>query len=77
MSNLDESSVTFLQRDFRTIKAARVSQLMKLELVYTEITYCCIHGEHNCSSKSSGKRSNQRLGWFITAVHCLEYIYNI
>ena len=73
----DESSVTFWRRDCRTIKAARVSQPMKPGLVYAEITYCCIHGRQNYSSKSSGKRPNQRLSWFITVVHYLEYIYNI
>lgn len=57
----DESSVTFWRRDCRTIKAARVSQTIKPELVYSEITYCCIHGGRNYTSKSLGKRPNQRL----------------
>ena len=57
----NESSVTFWRRDCRRIKSARVSQTIKPELVYSEITYCCIHGGRNYSSKSSGKRPNQRL----------------
>ena len=69
----DESSVTFWKRDCRKIKAARVSQTIKPELVYSEITFCCIHGGRNYSSKSSGKRPNQRLNWFIMVVHYLEY----
>ena len=68
----DESSVTFWRRDCSTIKAARVSQVIKPELVYAEITYCCVHGGRNYSSKSPGKRPNQRLSWFITVVHYLE-----
>ena len=71
----DESSVTFWRRDCRTIKAARVSYTIKPELVYSEITYCCIHGGRNYSSKSSGKRPNQRLSCFIMVVHYLEYTY--
>ena len=40
----DESSVMFWKRDCRKIKAMRVSQTIKPELIYSEITYCCIHG---------------------------------
>ena len=40
----NESSVTFWRRDCRRIKSARVSQTIKPELVYSEITYCFIHG---------------------------------
>ena len=62
MSRLEnESKVTYWRRDCRKIKAARVSQTIKPELVYSEIMYCCIHGGRNYSSKSSGKRPNQRL----------------
>ena len=74
----DESSATFWQRDCHTIKAAGVSQSMKAELVYAEITYYCMHRDKiSYSSKSSGKRPNQSLSWFITAVHYLECIYTI
>lgn len=68
----DKSSVAFY---CYTIKAVRVSHTIKPELVYSEIMYCCIHGGKNYLSKSSDKRPNQRLSWFIMVVHFLEYIY--
>ena len=57
----DESSVTFWRRVCCMIKAARVSQTIKPELLYSEIMYCCIHERQNYASKSLGERPNQRL----------------
>ena len=60
MLKLENESSETRRRDCCRIKSARVSQTIKPKLVYSEITYCCIHGGRNYSSKSSGKRPNQR-----------------
>ena len=51
--------VKFWKRDSRTMKAARVRKYLSEDLVYYEVTFCCIHGGRPFKASGQGMRSTQ------------------
>ncbi len=65
-----EKSVQLVQRDSRTLETAKKRVLLKAEkanknLIYYNLTFCCVFGGKDYQCKSSGKRLNQRYNYLL------------